>query len=125
LRSGGRACSRKPSGRTRGYRNHPQLNRFREVDDPASVVTEYLRHVAKEARQRGYSFDEEKLRGRRRRVHLTVSSAQLAYEWEHLRAKLRSRDPVWYDRFQDCVPTPHPLFNVVDGPVAEWERRKA
>jgi hypothetical protein len=42
----------------------------------------------------------------------------------YLRAKLRARSAEWHRRTRGVTtPEPHPLFFVVIGPVAEWERR--
>jgi hypothetical protein len=110
-------------GRTRGYRNHPQLERFREHADPVSAIGAYLRHVAVEAEERGYNFDRSKLPSKTTSIPLTVSDGQLRYEWQHLTAKLRDRDPARLDRFAaDVSPDPHPIFTVVPGPIASWER---
>jgi len=61
------------AGFTRGYRNHPQLHRFREHPDSAAAIAAYLRHVADEARERGYNFDRSKLPSKIKTVRLTVS----------------------------------------------------
>ena len=110
------------AGRTRGYRHHPQLARFREQKDPAGAVAAYLGAVADEADRRGYSFDRSRL-GRPARVRIEVSRGQLRFEWEHLRAKLGTRDA---ERLaangNPRLPRAHPSFVVVAGPVAEWER---
>ena len=45
------------AGRTRGYRQHSQLERFRAQPDPVAAVGAYLEAVAREAADRGYSFD--------------------------------------------------------------------
>jgi hypothetical protein len=110
-------------GRTRGYRSHPQLLRFREAPSPLQAVNAYLAEVYVEARARGYRFDARKV-GRHGVVGpLTQSRGQLAYEWTHLRRKLRQRSPAWL-RALGAVrrPEAHPLFRIVPGPVAEWER---
>jgi len=114
------------AGLTRGYRNHPQLDRFREHRHPAAAIAVYLGHVADEAKERGYNFDRSKLPRKRTSVRLTVSDGQLALEWRHLLAKLRDRDPARHDRFCSIdVPDPHPLFIVIPGPIAPWERARA
>jgi hypothetical protein len=52
-----------------------------------------------------------------------VNDGQLSYEWGHLRAKLKLRSPDIWERWQTVAfPDPHPLFTVVDGPIAEWEK---
>ena len=44
-------------GRTRGYRHHPQLLRFRSHAAPRSAINRYLAAVLDEAASRGYAFD--------------------------------------------------------------------
>ena len=53
---------------------------------------------------------------------LDVTEGQLVFEWHHLGAKLDRRSPQDAVRWRTAVPTPHPLFAVVPGPVAGWER---
>ena len=108
------------AGLTRGYKQHPQLERFRHHD---GAITAYLQHVADEAEVRGYSFDRSKLPSVDTVARLDVSDGQLRYEWQHLIAKLRDRDPVRHQRFaMIVVPLPHPFFVVVPGSVAAWEK---
>src|SRR6185436_7193990 len=104
------------AGRTRGYTRHPQLERFRECRNPLAAIATYLAAVAREARQRGYAFDESRLlRGRTRR-RVSVSEGQLQYELAHLRAKLRLRNGAWHARLAGvAAPEAHPLFVVVGG----------
>ena len=110
-------------GLTRGYRHHPQLARFRDDRSPRATIARYLHAVADEATHRGYRFDRSRL-GTRRGVHrLTVTDGQLMLEWSHLRTKLRARAPEQYARIRGIIwPEPHPLFRVVRGDVATWER---
>ncbi|QBE48165.1 pyrimidine dimer DNA glycosylase/endonuclease V [Leucobacter triazinivorans] len=49
------------AGRTKGYRNHPQLDRFRAQPEPLDAVGAYLSAVANEARARGYRFDASRI----------------------------------------------------------------
>ena len=110
-------------GQTRGYTRHPQLARFRDRPSPAASVAEYLRVVQEEAMRRGYRFDAAKLGAERDAAPIDVSRGQLAFEWQHLLAKLRTRAPEQHERLQDvAAPDAHPLFRVVDGGVAPWER---
>ena len=55
---------------------------------------------------------------------MTVRQAlgQLELEWRHLAVKLAARSPVDAERWRRAAPTPHPLFHVVPGGVASWER---
>ena len=110
------------SGRTRGYRRHPQLARFLATPAPRKAIAIYLRLVHEEATRRGYRFDGTKI-GRGGQVELMqVTRGQLDYEWAHLRKKLAGRSPEWLVDLPALVsPEPHPLFRVVAGDVADWE----
>ena len=114
-------------GNTRGYRHHPQLDRFRAHTAPLSAINAYLAAIHAEATKRGYSFDSTKLAAVRRPVRLTTTSGQLLYESQHLRRKLRVRNRECYRRFAGHCSRQgvraHPLFRVVPGAVQEWERR--
>jgi pyrimidine dimer DNA glycosylase len=112
-------------GRTRGYRHHPQLERFRAHPAPRAAINAYLASVAAEADLRGYSFDRRKIGPRRRGVHLKVSAGQIAYEWQHLLGKLARRSPQLHGRWRgERRPQTHPLFRAVPGDIESWERRR-
>lgn len=113
-------------GATRGYRNHPQLERFRAHALPRAAINTYLREVAFEAEKRGYSFDRQKIGPGRRGLALTSTQGQVAYEWKHLLRKLRTRSPGLYARWRrGADPEANPLFQIVQGGVESWERRPA
>ena len=114
-------------GRTRGYTQHPQLQRFRTASDPLACIATYLRAVADEATSRGYAFNASRIVTSGSPVRaLPETRGQLQYEWEHLGRKLRSRSPEWYrDRVAGAKPTPHPLFRIVAGGIRDWERPMA
>ncbi|MBN2351980.1 MAG: DNA lyase [Spirochaetales bacterium] len=110
-------------GRTRGYRRHPQLERFRAAPRPLAAINEYLRIIFREAERRGYRFDRRKLGPRSLTVRLTVSRGQLRFEMEHLRRKLLGRSPrALAGIARRKPPLLHPLFTVRSGGVAAWER---
>lgn len=111
------------AGRTKGYRHHPQLQRFREAADPAAAVGSYLWGLVAEADHRGYRYDRTKVERSGHPVDpIPVTSGQLAHEWGHLVRKLELRSPAWLAGLGAIdVVEPHPLFVVVDGPVAAWE----
>jgi len=112
-------------GKTVGYRNHPQLERFRAQPDPYAFVCAYLREVLQEAVRRGYRFDAGKLPPERYSVLPAEETiGQLECEWTHLLAKLSLRDPVRYQRLLEIgKPEPHPLFRMVPGRIRPWEKR--
>ncbi|HMA93503.1 MAG TPA: pyrimidine dimer DNA glycosylase/endonuclease V [Polyangiaceae bacterium] len=109
-------------GLTRGYRNHPQLLRFRATRDPVKAIDSYLSYVLDESARRGYVFDPSKIEYRKR-CRMKVTSGQLRYEWEHLKRKLALRDPDWLAQLRSR-PSPHPCFRVVPGPIEAFERPK-
>ena len=111
------------AGRTRGYRHHPQLARFREYVDPLAAIATYLDHVRREANNRGYRF-RARIGRARIQLRLRVSHGQLRFELAHLRKKLWRRDRARYRAIARLRrPTPHPLFVARPGPVASWEVR--
>lgn len=82
-------------GKTKGYKNHPQLNRFREHKH---LLEQYLHLIRDEADARGYKFDRTKIiRVKTKTVKsLPVTRGQVDYEWQHLLKKLKTRDPARY-----------------------------
>lgn len=119
------------AGRTRGYRAHSQLVRFRAHPEPLTAVCAYLDVLADEATARGYRFDRSRIgRGldvpEERRPALgsvPVTEGQVAHEWEHLLAKLAVRSPdLWARHAQLKSPDVHPLFATVPGGVESCER---
>lgn len=112
-------------GDTRGYRHHPQLQRFRAHATPRSAMNAYLAAVWSEADRRGYAFDRAKIGPVRAVAPIPCASGQLAHEWRHLLRKLRTRSPAeWRACRAVAAPAPHPLFRIVAGPVEAWERER-
>ena len=120
------------AGRTKGYRNHPQLRRFAATAAPVATVGAYLDAIAAEAAHRGYRYDRARIAVRPERTawrgSLEVTTGQLDYEWGHLVGKLALRSPDWLAAIRSTEPSldhdspaTHPLFRSVEGPVAEWE----
>ncbi|MDR6939791.1 pyrimidine dimer DNA glycosylase/endonuclease V [Arcanobacterium hippocoleae] len=118
-------------GLTKGYKHHPQLQRFREHATPLAAIGTYLHTIHREASTRGYNFDATKIRVPQAVANellltgkITVSNGQLAYEHNWLWKKLSQRSPatlqekLWQN--QDILP--NPLFHVVDGGIADWEK---
>jgi len=112
-------------GKTRGYRHHPQLRRFRAHPAPRSAINAYLRCVATEAAARGYAFDRSRIGPVRKRILMSATRGQVRYEWRHLLRKLRARSPGLYARWRgERSPRAHPLFRISAGHVESWERRR-
>ncbi|HET7125827.1 MAG TPA: pyrimidine dimer DNA glycosylase/endonuclease V [Lysobacter sp.] len=110
-------------GETRGYRQHPQLQRFRAARDPLAAIDAYLAAVHAEAVARGYAFDASKFDAKACAPAIAVARGQLEHEWQHLMRKLEVRNPESHARWRDLQrPRAHPSFRAVAGPVADWER---
>ena len=109
--------------RTRGYRHHPQLLRFREERNPVAWINAYLLIVHAEASSRGYSFDKSRIGRTRASGSLVETAGQLAFEWEHLRKKLRRRNREASRRLEARRSLEaSPLFRIVRGEVRDWEK---
>src|SRR5262245_19353204 len=108
--------------RTRGYTKHPQLARFQRSRSPVSSIGAYLLGLHQEAARRGYQFESRRIVRPSRRVKLRATVGQLAYEWQHLSAKLAVRDRAWLTRMRGVGrPEAHPMFRVYPGQVEAWE----
>ncbi len=109
-------------GRTKGYKNHPQLNRFKAMKNPVEVLDQYLSEVYIEAAGRNYNFDKQKINWNFTKTKMKVTTGQLNYEVAHLLNKLHDRDIKKYKELKSysAIDT-HPLFTPVDGDVENWE----
>lgn len=113
------------SGETSGYRNHPQLWRFRAQAIPLAALRAYLAAVVTEAQARGYRFDGSKIAPVPAHAPILLNQGQLEFEWQHLRGKCRQRSPQWLEQWRDIAcPECHPLFTLQPGSVEDWERGK-
>lgn len=110
-------------GHTRGYINHPQLERFKAHPSPRYAISVYLSAVHAEAVTRGYNFDPSKVGPVYDVELIDVSQGQIDYEHEHLLNKLAERSPPLFEQWRKLKqPELHPLFQQVPGPIASWER---
>jgi pyrimidine dimer DNA glycosylase len=79
--------------KTRGYRHHPQVARFRAHPRPRAAISTYLAAVHAEAERRGYAFDAAKI------------------------------GPEYYRRWRSLrTPDVHPLMRGCAGGIEPWER---
>ncbi len=109
-------------GKTKGYKNHPQLDRFKARPDPVNAINAYLAEVFHEAERRWYAFDREKIQWDFTEEILTVTEWQTSYETRHLLSKLSTRDPQRYSELKNQKNlTPHSLFHIIPGEVESWE----
>lgn len=110
-------------GATRGYRHHPQLERFRRHPDPVAMAASYLRALHEEAVTRGYRFDDSKIASAVPCGAVEETEGQLLCEWRHLLEKLAARSPSLHREWRSVeLPDPHPLFTIIPGPKRSWEK---
>jgi hypothetical protein len=109
-------------GDTTGYKNHPQLHRFKNFHDPLTAIDTYLLHVFKESQRRSYKFNKTKIGSDFTENRINVTQGQIQYEMAHLRSKLKLRD---YDKYFEILnitnPDTNPIFCIVEGDVEPWE----
>ena len=114
-------------GKTVGYKNHPQLLRFKLYSRPLNAINTYLQYIKEEADRRGFLFDESKIvigsvdKG----VKIAVSQGQLDYELQLLKKKmaLRSKNKLKVV-FNNERGQPNDLFVSYKGPIEPWEKTK-
>jgi len=109
-------------GNTKGYKNHPQLLRFKGISNPEGGIATYLRYVAEEADKRGYNFDRKKIKNRRLNKKIPVTNGQVEYEVKHLLRKLENRDLELFINLKKIKTiNVHPLFKRIKGDIEDWE----
>ncbi len=100
-------------GKTKGYRYHPQLDRFKNSENPVASIGMYLFHIYQESLERNYNFQLSKIHLVENVPKIRISLALLRSEFQHLLGKLRSRDT---KRFNQLISVkkidPHPSFEV-------------
>jgi hypothetical protein len=113
-------------GRTKGWKRHPQLDRFKSHRSPVSAIGSYMLAILEESRRRGYNYDCSKIDEPQESVEaIPITDGQLVYELKILMDRLEARAP---DRFEQLksmnigVPLPNPVFRVVEGDVESWEK---
>lgn len=109
-------------GKTKGYKNHPQLERFKQTEKPIDRINQYLSAVYEEALARDYNFNKEKIDWDFEAAVMNVTRGQMRYETQHLSHKLKIRDTNRFELLNQLdKPEPHPLFRVIDGEIESWE----
>ena len=109
-------------GKTKGYKNHPQLIRFKNTESSTSAIGKYLTIVADEADRRGYNFNRDKIKSASFQDQILVTDGQIEYEFNHLLKKLEHRDQDLFNAFKDTKSIDlHPLFKMVNGEIETWE----
>lgn len=115
-------------GHSTGYRNHPQLIRFRNHHQSERAIADYLTEVWREATRRGYAFDEGRIGTGGAAGKISVTTGQLTYELDLLYERLKKRDRARYRKMRSAKEQEiqcHPLFEKVRGPIEAWEKGNA
>ena len=109
-------------GKTKGYKHHPQLVRFKKSKYPLDLINEYLSEVYNEAVNRNFNFDREKINWTFRKSKVPVKTGQVQYEIQHLLLKLEKRDVDKYKELRSIKSFDrHPIFKLIEGGIEEWE----
>jgi len=110
-------------GKTKGYTNHPQLQRFKKHKSPLNAINAYLFEVLVEANERGYNFDKTKVVETKLSEKIIVTRGQIEFEQKHLLKKLNIRDKVKHSSIKkEMKILPHRIFEIVEGEIEPWEK---
>ncbi len=110
--------------KTKGYLNHPQLDRFKKHPKTIEVIGFYLYHIYLEGKKRGYAFNPSKIcRFKEHPAGIRVGRGQVDFELRHLKGKLSKRGSLAYKKLAAAgTIRVHPLFKVVKGGMEHWEK---
>lgn len=111
-------------GKTKGWRNHPQLDRFKYHPKPMDAVGFYLKGIHVESVKRGYKYNYSKILYPDAIVDpINLSLGQLRYEFDLLQERLKKRTPQKYEENTRIKKLrAHTLFNIVPGLPEKWEK---
>jgi hypothetical protein len=126
-------------GETENYKNHSHMQRFYALpkEDAMQYMSDYLFFVWQEGKLRGYKLNVNHIKDPRNggslsgspRKLFTVSSGQLALEYQILCMRTRNRDHKHFLGLEDkypshrmWVPKPNPVFTLIHGRKEEWEK---
>ena len=109
--------------KTNGYKNHPQLFRFKKKRNPISTINSYLIEIYEESLKRGFQFNKNKLGDISKKSTIIVTKGQIKYEFKHLLQKLEHRDIEKYKLLKDIKKIDiNPIFELIDGKIEYWEK---
>jgi hypothetical protein len=101
-------------GKTKGYRFHPQLDRFKDTVKPVNSIGTYLYHVYLESQKRGYNFQLSKIVYTGDTPKIPISRDTLQSEFQHLLGKLEQRDNELYKQLLTIDEIiSHPSFEAI------------
>jgi hypothetical protein len=111
-------------GETKGWRNHPQLDRFKEHPQPIEAIGFYLKEIHNEAISRKYNYNFSKILEPSESIQrIELNQGQIIYEFEILQNRLKDRTPKKYqENLGVSEVIPHPLFILREGTPEFWEK---
>jgi hypothetical protein len=109
--------------RTNGYKNHPQLLRFKNQRSPINAINYYLACIYNDSLERHFKFNAEKIGTIETIDKIPVLSGQIKFEFEHLLGKLKERNRVQYNMLKNMKKIEiHPIFKRIPGSIEKWEK---
>ena len=87
--------------KTKGYKDHPQLYRFKSQPLPVYSLNVYLKAIYIESKKRNYNFNQNKVGEVSRGNKISVTTDQITYEFNHLLKKLKKRDSIRYNKYKE------------------------
>ncbi len=111
-------------GEAKGYKNHPQLKRFKTSKDPINAIGRYLYFIWQEGQKRGFKFQRDKILDcSEKQNKLKITKDQIEFEFNHLMNKLKTREQTQFNLLKEIKEIePHPIFKVVSGGLESWEK---
>ena len=108
---------------TKGYKNHPQLIRFKKSPDPVLYINYFLYQIYLESVNRGFNFDKSKVDFKQVSSKLNTTTKQVEYEFNHLQKKLKLRSPDKYTENSKVKKIDvNDIFTVVKGKIEDFEK---
>lgn len=109
-------------GKTKGYKNHPQLIRFKKCQNPIMTINYYLETIYNESLIRGFAFNNNKFIHSLNVEKIPVTTGQVEYEKKHLLNKLKIRDIASYNLLKiEANLLINSTFTLIKGDVEAWE----
>ena len=111
-------------GETKGWRNHPQMNRFRDHPEPLKAIGFYLVEIYYESQRRDYNYNYSKVLDPTDSIEkIPINQGQIEYEYKILMERLETRSPKKHkENLKTGTLIPHPLFTTRMGPPESWEK---
>lgn len=126
-------------GLTEKYKNHSHMQRFHSLPwcDALHYMSKYLFYIWQDGIRRGYNMNMSLIKdpkeadpsaGSIPSKLFTVTSGQLALEFQILKVKLSRRDLIHLQKLQAnpshsmWIPKPNPVFTLIHGKREEWEK---